>query len=230
MPSLTKILYYLGSALATAIAVGIIGYGMSQQWSETAIRCSGMDTVVGNGSAVVMLKLFRGSLQRFSCPHFGTSENFDVIPRLLGSTTPVVLHSLVLFLLVLSLVCSAITILVSLYNSVSNPYETYMGPTAIYVCSSLSACLSVLGLILFAVNISATDMAEELAKSSTGSLQVTLHEKSTQMLLGFYLVIPYTVLSLVAILLIYLYDHAAYTQRTQQQRPTQDAPKEIMMY
>lgn len=51
---------------------------------------------------------------------------------------PVALHGLVLCLLVLSLVFSAGSILIALYNSFSNPYETYMGPTGIYVCSSLS--------------------------------------------------------------------------------------------
>lgn len=54
------------------------------------------------------------------------------------ATTSAVLHGLVLCLLVLCFVFSASSILISLYNSFSNPYETYMGPLGIYVCSSLS--------------------------------------------------------------------------------------------
>lgn len=53
-------------------------------------------------------------------------------------STPLVLHALVVSLLVLCLVFSAANILISIYNSVSNPYETYMGPVGIYTCSSLS--------------------------------------------------------------------------------------------
>lgn len=71
-------------------------------------------------------------------------------------------------------------------------------------------------------------MAEELVKTFTG--EVDLKNKSAEMKIGYYLLIPYTVLSLLAISLIYMYDHAAYTQRREQQRPTEDAPKEIMMY
>ena len=50
----------------------------------------------------------------------------------------VVLQALVIFLLALCLLGSASSILITLYNSVSNPYETYMGPLGLYVCSSAS--------------------------------------------------------------------------------------------
>lgn len=72
-------------------------------------------------------------------------------------------------------------------------------------------------------------MAEELV-ISVNTIQVKLKNKSSEMLLGYYLVIPYIVLSLIAIVAIYAYEHAAYTYRREQQRPTEDTPKEIMMY
>lgn len=80
------------------------------------------------------------------------------------------------------------------------------------------------------VNVQVTQITEKLVKKLANNLEVAVRDESSQMQLGYYLVIPYTVLSLVAILLIYLYDHAAYTHRREQQRPTEDAPKEIMMY
>lgn len=91
-----------------------------------------------------------------------------------------------------------------------------------------TACLSFLVLIIFAVNVSATSMAEDLIESLAGAVEV--RNQSSVMQVGYYLVIPYTVLSLSAVALIFLYDHAAYTHRREQQRPTEDAPKEIMMY
>lgn len=90
--------------------------------------------------------------------------------------------------------------------------------------------MSFLVLILFVVNVHATNLTGNLVKNLANELEVKVGDESSQMRLGYYLVVPYTVLSLVAILLIYLYDHAAYTQRKEQQRPTEDAPKEIMMY
>ncbi|CAG01029.1 unnamed protein product [Tetraodon nigroviridis] len=172
---------------------------------------------------------------------------------------PLALHSLVLCLLVLCFLFSAVSILISLYNSVSNPYETYMGPVGIYVSSSLSggwwrhvqkkdkkdieywvfqgflclasaACFSVLVLVIFVLNVKFTNMAEETVRDSTEGIPVELKNKSAEMQLGYYLVIPYVVLSLLTIGIIYMYDHAAYTHRKEQQKPTEDAPKEIMMY
>lgn len=83
---------------------------------------------------------------------------------------------------------------------------------------------------MFAVTVSLTDMAEKLVINFAQGTPVAMQEKQTEMKLGYYLVIPYTVLSLAAVVIIYLYDHAAYTHRREQQRPTEDAPKEIMMY
>lgn len=71
-------------------------------------------------------------------------------------------------------------------------------------------------------------MAQDVVMSFAGV--VDLGDKSSNMLQGYYFVIPYTVLALFDIALIFLYDHAAYTHRREQQRPTEDAPKEIMMY
>ncbi|MED6273799.1 hypothetical protein CHARACLAT_010109 [Characodon lateralis] len=105
-----------------------------------------------------------------------------------------------------------------------------MGPIGVYVCSSTSACLSLLVLIIFVLNITVTTMAEELVPSIGAIASLLLTNKTSQMQVGYFLVIPNMVLSLGAILLIYLYEHTAYTHRREQERPTEDAPKEIMMY
>ncbi|KAG7228061.1 hypothetical protein INR49_005683 [Caranx melampygus] len=213
----------------TAVSVGLMGFSMSTHWAKTTMDCGNAGSDFLNGSAVITLKLFNGTLERSSCPFFGGTEIFDVIPKLIETgITSGVLYILVVCLLALCLLFSAGTILISLYNSVSNPYETYMGPMGVYTCSSISAILSLLVLIIFVVNINVTSMAEDLVKDFGGA--VTLKNKSTEMLLGYYLIIPYTALSLASIAVIYMYDHAAYKHRREQERPTEDAPKEIMMY
>ncbi|KAA8581411.1 clarin-3 [Etheostoma spectabile] len=229
MPSTKKTLHFMGSALATALSVGVMGYCMSTQWATITMECARIGTSFFNGTAVITLELFFGISNRNFCPLFGGRDTFQVIPKLVEiGVTPVVLHALVLCLLALCLLFSACSILISLYNSVSNPYETYMGPVGVYVCSALSACLSVVVLVIFVVNVTGTSMAEDLVKNF--SEDADLRNKSSEMKLGYYLIILYTLLSLLAIALIYMYDHAAYTHRREQQRPTEDAPKEIMMY
>lgn len=230
MPSLLKILYFLGCASCTSLSVGILGLAMSQTWAQTRMECARYGNDTFDGIAVITWDLFNGLYQRQNCPLVGTTSDFQVFPELQNSGAPVVLCALVVLCLVLCLLCSAFTILIALYNSVSNPYQTYMGPIGLYVCSSVSAALSVLVLILYAVTVSATEMAETLVLNYAGGSEVETRNKSSQFDLGYFLVIPYTVLSLAAIVLIYLYDHSAYTLRQEQQRPTEDAPKEIMMY
>ncbi|KAM4716272.1 clarin-3 [Anableps anableps] len=227
MPSYTKILYFLFSALLTSVSIGLLGFAMSTTWSRTTMDCTG----TGNGSAEITMGLFSGELVRLSCPSFGSEDAFSVFPALSDITvTPMVLHGLCVGLLAVCFLTSALSILISLYNSISNPYETYMGPIGVYTCSSISACLSVLVLIIFVLNLSVTTMQEELVPSVANIDSVDLADKRSEMRVGYFLLIPYAVLSLLAILLIYLYDHAAYTHRREQERPTEDAPKEIMMY
>lgn len=231
MPSIKKILHYISSANVTAISVAILAYAMTARWSTTSMECSRPENTSLSGSATIELSLFRGVIVRSFCPLFGGSENFDVFPKLMESGgSPVVLHGLVLGLLVLCLLCSACSILISIYNSVSNPYETYMGPVGVYVCSSISASTALLVIILFVMNVFENNMAEGLVLVFAQGIETELKNKTAEMHVGFFLLIPYIVLSLGAIVLIYLYDHAAYTHRREQQKPTEDAPKEIMMY
>lgn len=229
MPSTKKTLHFTSSALVVAVSVGLLGYGMSTQWATSIVTC-GRDIALVNGSADINIGLFEGRLIRIDCPYYGSIDDFTVIPTLteIGGAASA-LHILVVLLLVLCLLFSAGTILITLYNSVSNPYETYMGPIGVYTCSSVSACLAVVALILFAVNLNETSMAEDLVKKFS-SVGVILKDTHSVMDVGYYMLIPYIVLNLGAIALIYAYDHAAYTHRREQQRPTEDAPKEIMMY
>ncbi|KAM8837050.1 clarin-3 [Spinachia spinachia] len=231
MPSTEKSLYFMSSALLTSVSAGVLGYCMSTEWAKTAMECTRNGSSFSNGSAVVTLGPFTGKMDRSFCPLFGRQDDFDTLQRLADlGVAPIVLHSVVVCLLALCLAFSAGSILISLYNSVSNPYETYMGPIGLYVCSSLSAFLSVMVLLIFALNVTLTSMAEDLVQSFADPLVAELRNKTSEMQLGYYLVLLYTGCTLVVVMLIYFYDHAAYTQRREQQRPTEDAPKEIMMY
>ncbi len=83
---------------------------------------------------------------------------------------------------------------------------------------------------MFVANVLSSQMAEDVVKANAGDKTVDLTNRSAVMQSGYYLVIPYALLSFIGIALIYTYDHAAYTHRREQQKPTEDAPKEIMMY
>ncbi|XP_008283733.1 clarin-3 [Stegastes partitus] len=232
MPSTKKTLHFVSSALLTAISVGLLGYAMSTDWVVLEMDCDREVTGNFSGSAEITLQLFNGEMVRNMCPNFGSEDSFQVIPALMDTTNsaPGILHGLVVCFLACCLLFSAGSILISLYNSVSNPYQTYMGPGGVYACSGLCACTALVALVIFVVNVIATPMAESLVQSFSQGIPTELRNKKSEMRTGVYLVVPYIVLSLAAIGSIYKYEHAAYTHRREQQRPTEDAPKEIMMY
>uniref|UniRef100_A0AAY4BVH7 Clarin 3 n=1 Tax=Denticeps clupeoides TaxID=299321 RepID=A0AAY4BVH7_9TELE len=214
MPSPKKTLHFLCSMLACAGGVAILGYGMSVQWVMTNMTCSPTNTSnTKDGNASVTLGLFDAKLQLYLS-----------LKALTGAA--LALHCLVISLLALALLGSAGSIFISLYNSISNPYETYFGPLGLYFCCSASA--SFLALIIFVTNVHVHNFAEDQVRENVGNVNLTMLK--TNMQLGFFLILPYMLLHLLAVLMVYLYVHAAYTRQKEQQRPTEDAPKEIMMY
>ncbi|XP_064176813.1 clarin-3 [Anguilla rostrata] len=228
MPSSKKTLHFLTSALATSAGVSVLGYGMSAQWSFSEMECSAKDTDNYNGTANVQFGLFKCGLAKKSCPSFDNDNNFEVLTLLLSvGGTPFILHAIIISLLALTLLSSAGSLLITLYNSVSNPYETYMGPLGLYVCSSVSGILSFLTLVLFLINTLVVGVPQELVRNNVA---VNLRDINTELQVGFYLLIPFMATSVIAILSVFMYEHTAYTQRKEQQRPTEDAPKDIMLY
>ncbi|XP_026770426.3 clarin-3 [Pangasianodon hypophthalmus] len=229
MPSAEKILYFLPSALLNVIGVAILGYGISAEWASSTMDCSPADTNWFNGTATIQMGLFAGTELKDSCPRFTTSEKsiavFDSMSAVGGAG--IGLHAVVVVLLVFALVASAGSIFITLYNTITNPYETCMGPIGLYVCSGLSACLAFLAMVLYLINLLGVNIGKKILLSN---LNGVLMDETVTFLVGFFMILPYITVNLLAILLVYLYAHAAYRQRQEQQKPTEDAPKEILMY
>lgn len=93
---------------------------------------------------------------------------------------------------------------------------------------SCLVCVASLALILYVANAYLGQMFETLVKADAG--EVDLKDVKINLKVGFFLLIPYICFNMVSILMVYLYVHAAYTRRKEQEKPTEDAPKEIMMY
>lgn len=64
----------------------------------------------------------------------------DFIPVLgtLDQSSPKTLHAVVILFLVLSLSTSLLSAGFTFYNSISNPYQTFLGPLGVYTWSGLS--------------------------------------------------------------------------------------------
>ncbi|XP_039521302.1 clarin-3 [Pimephales promelas] len=231
MPSVEKLLHFLSSSIICAAGVCILGYGMSADWASAEMSCAPSKNEAFNGSSSLEIGLFNGTENKINCPRISKlGEIVPVFDRLgKEAGAPVILHALVVILLALALVGSLGSILVSLYNSFSNPYQTYMGPIGVYTCSGLSVCVASLALILYVANTYAGQMFETLVRAG-GAPNVVLKDVKINLKVGFFLLIPYICFNMISILMVFLYVHAAYTRRKEQEKPTEDAPKEIMMY
>ncbi|XP_051530877.1 clarin-3-like [Myxocyprinus asiaticus] len=230
MPSIEKLLHFLSSAFISAAGVAVLAYGMSTYWAESTLRCSPTNTDFFNGTAKLKITLFNGTEEKISCPRFDKlGESVEVFNRLkTHGEAPVILHCLVVALLAVALLGSAGSILITLYNSFSNPYETYMGPVGLYACSGLSACVATLALILYVLNVYPLQMIQALVLAK--EKDVKLQNEETNLHVGFFLLIPYICANLIAILVVFVYVHTAHTRRKEQEKPTEDAPQDIMMF
>ena len=74
MPSNKKTLHFLLSAKASAVAVGILGFGMSTEWASSTMQCSKKGDNLFNGTAELKLGLFDGNFIRITCPTFGGED------------------------------------------------------------------------------------------------------------------------------------------------------------
>lgn len=87
--------------------------------------------------------------------------------------------------------------------------------------------MSLLALIIYVASVHLTQYAKGLIGNVPGA---SLEDTIVSMQVGFFMILPYIAVNMLAIVLVYLFVHAAYTRQQQQQKPTEDAPKEIMMY
>uniref|UniRef100_A0A672RBX9 Clarin-3-like n=1 Tax=Sinocyclocheilus grahami TaxID=75366 RepID=A0A672RBX9_SINGR len=135
MPSSKKLTHFLSSAALCAAGVAVLGFGMSTNWAQANMDCAPIDSEEFSGSSSLQIGLFNGTETKIACPRID-KLGVNVPGKLAGA--PIILHALVVILLALALLGSAGSILVTLYNSFSNPYQTYMGPIGLYTCSGLS--------------------------------------------------------------------------------------------
>lgn len=89
------------------------------------------------------------------------------------------------------------------------------------------ACLAFLAMVLYLINLFGIKIAKEMLVLG---LDAFLKDEVVTFQVGFFMILPYIIVNLLVTLLVYLYAHAAYRQRQEQQKPTEDAPKEILMY
>ncbi|KAK1166618.1 clarin-3-like [Acipenser oxyrinchus oxyrinchus] len=229
MPTIRKTVMFLGGSLANSGSIIMICAVLAtKEWVNSVITCKGSANYTG--TVTLEYGLFEGKGSHIFCPNIGGDIlPFKVLESLEHFGPSKSLHIMVITCLCLGLLGSICSFGITLYNSFSSPYETYLGPIGVYVCSSVSAIFIFFSIILFVVNTEVYNLSVEMAQNQIGTI-VTLSGTKNSIGYSYYLMIPAFFCNPIAIIIVYVYQHVDYTQRTEQQRPTEDAPKDVLMY
>ncbi|MBN3284771.1 CLRN3 protein, partial [Polyodon spathula] len=230
MPTVRKTVMFLGGSLANGGSlIMICAVLATKEWVSAVITCKGSANHTGN--VTLEYGLFEGKGEHIFCPNVGgLIQSFKVLESLEHFGPSKSLHITVITCLCLGLLGSICSFGITLYNSFSNPYETYLGPLGVYVCSSVSAIFPFFSMVLFVVNTEVYHLSVKMAQNKIDSPLVTLSNAKNSIGYSYYLMIPAFFCNLFVIIIINVYQHASYTQKKAQQRPVEDAPKDVMMY
>ncbi|NXG68273.1 CLRN3 protein, partial [Baryphthengus martii] len=227
MPSRQKRTMF-GSAFSTSLCafVTICVVLSSQRWVSSELRFSGT-----NSSSTVSLTygLFSGTCEQSIQGGLQFPENdFQVAENLKSTKT----RSMIITIIVILVLCLLTSLLSSGFtctNVVSNPYQTFLGPIGVYTWNALGGILTLLAMILFPVNIEANNLSVELARGCFPSLQTHLESSHTYGH-SYWLMILIIFENMASIFVIYLYDHARYSKKKEQERPIENASKDVILF
>lgn len=228
MPTTKKILTFLGSFLTSlgsfAVICSVLG---TKEWVHSTVDLTDPSS---NIAISMSYGLFSGkSNRKFDAGLEEPTKHFKVLEELTGS--PKTLHSLVILFLVLGLLASLLSAGFSLYNSISNPYQTFLGSVGVHTWSGLSMSLVFLTMILFVANTQSNGLSEMLAQSVYSvPPDATYHSTVHSYGLSFWLLLLVLVLDLGTIGIVLLYQKARYQRKQEQRKPMEEAPRDGILF
>ncbi|XP_028914901.1 clarin-3 [Ornithorhynchus anatinus] len=226
MPSVEKKLLFLSAFLTSLAALVVVCSVLgTQAWVTSRIAMSN-----SNSSSTIVLTygLLRGvsSQEEFSGLGLPT-QYFEVISQLKGSDLHTI-HSLVILFLVLAMLCSLLSAGLNLYNTISNPAQTFLGPSGVYASNAFNVFFIILSMILFAVNMQINNLSVALVKKiyQHWSYREATHRYGY----SYWLMLLVLLLDGATTGIIVAFQHMRYKKRQQQKRPMEYAPKDGMLF
>ncbi|KAM7072542.1 clarin-3 [Molossus nigricans] len=229
MPTTKKTLMFLSSFFtsfgAFVVICAVLG---TREWVSSTISISDKSS---NSSIVITYGLFRGqSTQELSHGLAESDKDFEVLGKL-DDSTPKTLHLVVILFLVLSLSTSLLSSGFTLYNSISNPYQTFLGPVGVYTWNGLSASFTFLTMTLFVGNVQSNHLSEALAQTLYSHYPSATHRGTTHTYrFSFWLMLLVILLNIVTVVIIIFYQKARYKQKQEQRKPVEYAPRDGILF
>ncbi|NXS58206.1 CLRN3 protein, partial [Brachypteracias leptosomus] len=227
MPSRKKSTMFASAFLTCVCSFVVICVVLAtQHWMTSQVHFSGT-----NSSSTVSLTygLFSGTCELLVDAGLQLSESTFQVADNLRSTGAKAMITAIIVILVLSLLSSLLSCGFTCTNAVSNPYQTFLGPIGVYTWNSLCGLLTLLAMILFPVNIEENNLSIELSRGCFPSLQRHLSSAHTYGY-SYWLMLLIIFQNIASIIIIYFYDHARYSKKKEQERPIENAPKDVILF
>ncbi|NXX25046.1 CLRN3 protein, partial [Nicator chloris] len=196
------------------------------QWVSSEVRFSRTGS---NVTVSLKYGLFRGTCEQFVDPGLQVSQTTFQVADALSSATSRGLNVATIVVLVLALLGSLLSSGFTCTNAVSNPYQTFLGPIGVYTWNSACGVLILTAMILFPVNVEGNRLSQELAYGCSTSQQT--HLGSTHKYgYSYWIMLLVIFLNIASLTIIYFYDHARYSKRKEQERPIENAPRDVILF
>ncbi|KAM5140000.1 clarin-3 [Callospermophilus lateralis] len=226
MPTAQKTLMFLSGFLTSLGSVIVICSMLgTQAWITSTV---GITDSISNGSVTITYGLFRGrSTQEIDQGLTEPDKDFEVL-GILNNSSQKTLHLVAILFLVLSLSTSLLSSGFTFYNSVSNPYQTFLGPTGVYTWNGLGASFILLTMLLFVGNTQSNRLSGELLETLYPT--VTSGGATHSYGYSFWLILLVILLDIVTVVIIIFYQKARYQQKQEQRKPMEYAPRDGILF
>ncbi|XP_063818291.1 clarin-3 [Pseudophryne corroboree] len=230
MPSRQKTLLFFAGFVSSVGSFAIICTSLgTQQWVSSEVRFAG-----GNYSGIANVKLGLFQVTRSKTITEGVALNTPTsvmqVFQVLKETNIVKgIHVIIILFLVISLLSSLLGSATTCFNSVSNPYLTFLGPLGVYVWTAINAAFVLLAMILGAINMEANEMPKKLAIAMDTSNDVFGSSQNTYGY-SYWLLLLSIFLNAATIAVIYYYQHARYSEQKKQERPMETASRDVILF
>lgn len=213
---------FLTSLGSVVVICSILG---TQEWISSSIF---FRNTFSNGTIVITYGLFRGmSTQDLDEGLQELDKNFEVL-GILSNSSQKSLHLVAILFLILSLAASVLSSVFTFYNSISNPYQTFLGPMGVYTWNGLSATFVFLTMVLFVGNAESNHLSENLTQRLYPDI---INQRTTNTYgYSFWLILLVILLNIVTVVIIIFYQKARYQQKQQQRKPVEYAPRDGILF
>ncbi|NWU31029.1 CLRN3 protein, partial [Dyaphorophyia castanea] len=227
MPSRKKTSMFASAFCACVSSLAVICVVLATpRWVSSEVRFSRPNATV---TVSLAYGLFRGTCEQFVDAGLQVSKTTFQVADALSSARSRSLNVAVIVVLVLALLSSLLSSGFTCTNALSNPYQTFLGPVGVYTWNSMCGVLILTAMILFPVNVQGNSLSEELAHGCSTSLQTHLGSKHSYGY-SYWILLLVILLNTASLIIIYFYDHARYSKKKEQQRPIENAPKDVILF